>query len=177
MNIIRKALVTREAFMIQFFGLVGAVGGLLIGIPIIGSVFSPLVKAPNNVWRDVGAVGQFKVGETVQVRFAYPVNLVSTWSGLTQNTAAWLRNDGGNHFTAFAVYCTHLGCPVRWYQTPQLFLCPCHGSVFNGDGTVAGGPAPRALFQYQTRVTNGRVEILTEKIPVVLPIGKYGFGD
>ncbi|GAC1636576.1 MAG: menaquinol-cytochrome c reductase iron-sulfur subunit [Chloroflexota bacterium] len=176
MNFIRK-MVTREAFMVMFMGAVGAVGGVLIGIPILGDVFGPIIKSPANQWRDVGAVDQFKLGETVEVKFDYPPDKTFAWGGSTNQTAAWLRKNSATNFTAFAVYCTHLGCPVVWYQTPKLFLCPCHGSVFNGDGTVAGGPAPRPLFTYQTRVNNGRVEVLTQKIPVVKPIGGVGLGE
>jgi menaquinol-cytochrome c reductase iron-sulfur subunit len=47
-------------------------------------------------------------------------------------------------------------------------MCPCHGSVFNGDGTVAGGPAPRPLFTYPIRVVNGRIQIKTEAQPLTL---------
>ena len=73
---------------------------------------------------------------------------------------------GTNQFTAFAVYCTHLGCPVLWIQKPQIFLCPCHGSVFNGNGDVAGGPAPQPLFRYPVRIRSGRVEIQAVEQPL-----------
>ena len=44
---------------------------------------------------------------------------------------------------AISTTCTHLGCTVA--VTAQGFACPCHGSKFDGDGKVVGGPAPRAL--------------------------------
>lgn len=44
---------------------------------------------------------------------------------------------------AMSLLCTHLGCIVS--ETPDGFGCPCHGSKFNHDGKVVGGPAPRAL--------------------------------
>lgn len=166
MNITRK-LLNREAFMGLFILGVGGLGSLILGIPIIGFVLSPLIKPPPSVWRDVGSVDSFKIGETVAVTYKYDQGAPEQWSGKTQDTKAWLRRNGSSSFTAFAVYCTHLGCPVLWLQQPRLFLCPCHGSVFNGDGTVAGGPAPRALFTYPVRVRNGRVEIQAVKQPVV----------
>jgi menaquinol-cytochrome c reductase iron-sulfur subunit len=165
MNITRK-LMNREVFMGLFLAMVGGVGGIIVGLPIIGVVLGPLFTAPKDVWRDVGAVGDFKVGETVQVKFQYDQGEVQQWSGSTQETAAWLRRNGGTSFTAFAVYCTHLGCPVHWLAAPRIFLCPCHGSVFNGDGTVAGGPAPRPLFTYPVRVHNGKVQIKTQPQPL-----------
>jgi cytochrome b6-f complex iron-sulfur subunit len=40
---------------------------------------------------------------------------------------------------AFDARCPHLGCPVEGAQ--QLFICPCHGSLFGLDGSVKQGPA------------------------------------
>lgn len=44
---------------------------------------------------------------------------------------------------AVSTICTHLGCVVR--SEPDGFHCPCHGSLFAPDGSVARGPAPKAL--------------------------------
>ena len=42
---------------------------------------------------------------------------------------------------AFAVNCSHLGCPIAINDAAKTFDCPCHGSRFNLDGTVLHGPA------------------------------------
>jgi Rieske Fe-S protein len=44
---------------------------------------------------------------------------------------------------AISRVCTHLGCIVK--EAPHGFSCPCHGSLFAGDGEVMKGPAPKAL--------------------------------
>ena len=87
------------------------------------------------------------------------------WAGQTARTAVWLRRIGEIEFIAFGLNCTHLGCPVNWRAEAELFLCPCHGGVYYADGTVAGGPPPRRLGQYDVRIANGaRVEILTRPL-------------
>jgi menaquinol-cytochrome c reductase iron-sulfur subunit len=141
----------------------------------VGVVLSPLIQQPVDPWRDAGAVDSFEAGKTVPVtlQYASPVS----WSGNTDQTIAWLKCDEKAKFTAFAVYCTHLGCPVHWLQIPQLFLCPCHGSIFNGDGTVAGGPAPRPMFTYETRIRAGRVQIKVGNLPVDKPWGGVEIGS
>lgn len=49
----------------------------------------------------------------------------------------------GNTFRCMSAICTHLGCTVN--KAAQGYHCPCHGSVFDEQGTVKGGPAPRGL--------------------------------
>jgi thiosulfate dehydrogenase [quinone] large subunit len=49
-------------------------------------------------------------------------------------------------FRAFSAVCPHAGCQVEFDQQSDLFLCPCHGSVFNGStGAVQQGPATTGL--------------------------------
>jgi Rieske Fe-S protein len=52
-----------------------------------------------------------------------------------------LRDDHG--IRALSGTCTHLGCTVR--AEGEGFVCPCHGSRYDPEGRVIGGPAPRAL--------------------------------
>ncbi len=49
----------------------------------------------------------------------------------------------GNTFRCLSAVCTHLGCTVN--RANKGYHCPCHGSVFNDEGKVEGGPAPRGL--------------------------------
>jgi Rieske Fe-S protein len=44
--------------------------------------------------------------------------------------------------------CAHLGCPVRWFPDQQLFLCPCHGGLYDINGGWVGGPPPRGMYRY-----------------------------
>ncbi|QQE66927.1 (2Fe-2S)-binding protein [Leptolyngbya sp. BL0902] len=41
--------------------------------------------------------------------------------------------------------CPHLGCTVDWNTDQQRFICPCHGSQFDGVGQVVRGPANQPL--------------------------------
>jgi menaquinol-cytochrome c reductase iron-sulfur subunit len=156
---------SRRRFLTRLsLALSGAIGAVAT-VPVIGFLLSPLTRKSPRVWRSVGEVDRFKVGETVNVVFEDASPL--PWAGVTARTAAWLRRDNAEHFTAFTVHCTHLGCPVRWVASAQLFLCPCHGGVYYADGTVSAGPPPKTLPQYPVRVRNGQVEILTSPIPIV----------
>ncbi len=56
----------------------------------------------------------------------------------------WLfRSDEGFH--AISAVCTHLGCITNRAED-GTFKCPCHGSRFDANGLVTGGPAPKGLI-------------------------------
>jgi len=64
----------------------------------------------------------------------------------------------GNRMAAISTTCTHLGCIVGISDTG--FACPCHGSRFDADGNVTGGPAPKPLPWFKvTLAPNGELEI------------------
>jgi len=44
--------------------------------------------------------------------------------------------------------CTHKKCTISLALDEGDFHCFCHDSIFAYDGTVLGGPAPKALKQY-----------------------------
>ena len=142
-------------------------GGLcaaILGVPLVGFVLAPLFRKPPVQWIGVGKPDDFEIGKTVTVPFPDPSPL--PWAGITAKGAAWLRRDSANEFTAFSVNCTHMGCPIRWLQDAELFMCPCHGGVYYKDGTVAAGPPPKPLVRFTVRVANGQVQIKAAPIPI-----------
>lgn len=62
----------------------------------------------------------------------------------------------GNTFRCLSSICTHLGCTVN--RAESGYHCPCHGSVFDDQGTVKSGPAPRPLDWFQISISkDGRL--------------------
>ena len=62
------------------------------------------------------------------------------------NAETKARSAGG--VVAFSAICTHQGCDVKtWLAKEQALVCFCHSSKFLPfeGGSVASGPAPRAL--------------------------------
>ncbi len=58
----------------------------------------------------------------------------------------------GGSFAVVSPICKHLGCTVN-IDGPQL-LCPCHGSMYDRDGSVLRGPTQAPLDQFQTEVSS-----------------------
>jgi len=155
---------SRRRLLARLSLVLAAAGGAIVGVPVLGFVLGPFTQRVRKVWCDVGSVRDFDIGKTVQVKYEDPSPL--PWAGVTAHTAAWLRRKSDNEFTAFSINCTHLGCPVRWIDSADLFMCPCHGGVYYNDGTVAGGPPPRPLPQYPVRIRNGLVQIQSSPVPL-----------
>lgn len=67
-------------------------------------------------------------------------------------------------YVAFSGKCPHLGCGYKWRQHKllgQVFLCPCHLSIYDAAGKVLDGPAPRPLDALPIKVSaGGDVEII-----------------
>jgi cytochrome b6-f complex iron-sulfur subunit len=81
---------------------------------------------------------KFKIGKPEN----FPVGTVKK---LEEEKVFIFAEDDG--FYAISSICTHLGCIV--YSTETGFQCPCHGSKYDAEGNVVGGPAPRGLSWYE----------------------------
>lgn len=156
---------TRREFLTLLSLGLGGIAAALVAVPVIGAILAPLVRPQPPEWRAVGKPGDFAIGSTTAVTFEDPSPLA--WAGVAAQTAAWLRRVGENQFEAFAVNCTHLGCPVRWLPNAGLFMCPCHGGVFYANGSVAAGPPQRPLTLYPVRVRDGQVEVQASAVPII----------
>ncbi len=154
----------RRQFLASISLAAAGLSAALVGVPIVGFLVSPLLQKDPEVWRAVAKVNDLQVGETKEVVFSDPSPL--PWAGVAADTAAWLRRTGPQDFVAFAINCTHLGCPVNWLPQANLFMCPCHGGVYNNDGTVAAGPPPEPLVKYPVRINGDQVEIRTSPLPI-----------
>ncbi len=98
-----------------------------------------------------GAPSRFSIGRPD----AYPPG---TRMALDARRVCVVRD--GNQVAAISTTCTHLGCIVGVAETG--FACPCHGSRFDQDGTVTGGPAPRPLPWFKVNLApNGDLEVDT----------------
>jgi quinol---cytochrome c reductase iron-sulfur subunit, bacillus type len=150
-----------EKFSIALVGLCTAI----VGVPLVGFIVAPFFRKLPEKWVTIGKPDDFQIGKTVAVTVTDPSPL--PWAGVTAKSAVWLRRVTEDSFIAFSANCMHLGCPVRWLEDADLFMCPCHGGVYYSDGKVAAGPPPRPLFRYEVRVANGQVQMKQAIVPIV----------
>jgi Rieske Fe-S protein len=81
----------------------------------------------------------------------------------TDGKAIW-TNKKDMPYLAFSGKCPHLGCAYKWRKHKvlgQVFLCPCHLSIYDASGQVLDGPAPRPLDLLPIQVSaSGEVQII-----------------
>ena len=151
---------SRRQMCMKIATLFNGVVGVVLAIPVVRYVLSPLTRGQNpgyERWISLGSINQFPSGETRLAAYRNPVAQAS--DGETADIPCWVRHVDNSQFQVFAINCAHLGCPVRWFPQSSLFMCPCHGGAYYGDGSRASGPPERGLFEYPFKIVDGNLHI------------------
>jgi len=153
--------VTRRRFMTGTAHTAGAIGAAAFLLPALGFAVGPIFKSTPVRWESVGSEDLFNEFNYVPV-----VLTVNPEIGEAGKTTVYVRRfnraidvdpyDRGTPFIAISSRCAHLGCPVRWVDAAERFICPCHGGVYDLLGRRVGGPPVRPLDRFYTRVNAGR---------------------
>ena len=132
----------------DFLGL----AALWSSIASLGVAFAGMMRLPNPAVLP-GPLRVYKLGDPAQ----YAVGSVTRME--TGNFFLFHEERG---FHAISAVCTHLGCIVA-HNEEEGFACPCHGSRFNPEGTVVGGPAPSGLPWLEvTLAPDGQLQVNAE---------------
>ena len=164
----RQDDLSRRGMLMKIGFLFNGVIGVVLAIPIVRYLLSPVIRERNTAyesWLALGQLHQFPAGQTRLAAYRHPAANQS--DGETANIPCWVRNVDGKTFQVFAINCAHLGCPVRWFPQSGLFMCPCHGGAYYEDGSRASGPPERGLFEYPYKVEQGKLLIQAGKMPTV----------
>ena len=149
---------SRRTFFRWVTGIAASLIGVGLAVPLVGYVVSPAFRRREQRWVDVGREADLPVGEPKQLE--YVTTLRDGWMKTKSQKVVWAvkRTDGS--ITVFSPICTHLGCGYRWEPSDRTFKCPCHRSVFDVDGKVMAGPAPRPLDVLPAKVDEGRLFVI-----------------
>jgi menaquinol-cytochrome c reductase iron-sulfur subunit len=139
----------------------GGIAGAAIMLPAIGFALGPVFEEQEFPWQNVGAPSNFAEDSYTPVTFTLTAGVGEAGKSLAYVRKRNPEIDGNypEEFVAISTRCAHLGCPVRWINASQRFVCPCHGGVYNALGQVEGGPPVRPLDRFATRVQNGQVQL------------------
>lgn len=154
------ARMSRRKFLSRATTSIVAGIGALMGIPTVAYLVSP-AKARGGLGVDaipLGPVSKVPVGEPTL--FKATIERKTGWVTQAEELSFYVTTEDGRNFTAMSNVCTHLGCRVRWVGDEDQFFCPCHNAAFERNGTVASGPPPRALDQFDLSVEDGQLFVV-----------------
>ncbi len=149
--------VTRRRLMTGTANVAGAVAVSAFLLPALGFALGPVFEKHEQRWQAVGELDDF-------VEDTYVPKVITIVDGIGQagKTTTYIRKrnpnidtdkpDKYNQYIAISTRCMHLGCPVRFVEAAERFICPCHGGVYNFEGKVDGGPPVRPLDRFYTEV-------------------------
>jgi len=156
--------VTRRRFIGGATHALGAVAVSAIALPVLGFAAAPVFTRTPTTWQPVGALSEFPDDTYVESTIS-----IARGVGEPGNSTVYVRTrnpridtepaDEFDRFVAISSRCAHVGCPVAYVAAAQSFVCPCHGGVYDRRGLRIGGPPPRPLDRFFTRVRDGQVEI------------------
>jgi len=158
--------VTRRRFMVGSAHATGAIATSAILLPSLGFAIGPIFKEHEQRWQAIGPPDDFPDDTYIP-----KVITIADGIGETGKSTVYVRRRNpkidvpppkgfeSEEFVAISSRCAHLGCPVRYTDAAQRFICPCHGGVYDFQGKVDGGPPVRPLDRFYNRVRNGQVEI------------------
>jgi Rieske Fe-S protein len=183
--------IARRSFFAGFTTLMGVLIGLPLIWPVLRYIMKPMYAPFDNRWWKVGNVSKIKQDDLgVQFIFKKSVKdsvlnreddkqswLVKASPDVLKRVYAhgdmtFLDNNGNVvwvnkatvPYVAFSGKCPHLGCGYKWRTHKvrgQVFLCPCHLSIYDTAGKVLDGPAPRPLDVLPIKVSAaGEIEVI-----------------
>jgi menaquinol-cytochrome c reductase iron-sulfur subunit len=158
--------VTRRRLMEGTALAAGGIATMAFALPGLGFALGPLFEDTNpTVWQDLGPASDF-----TDEGYVPRVMNIDPSIGDAGKTTVYVRQfnedidkviegQDPQPYVVISTRCAHLGCPVRYIQASQKFVCPCHGGVYDSQGKVEGGPPVRPLDRFETRVVDGRVQV------------------
>ena len=156
--------VSRRRFMTGSAHTAGAIAVTAFTLPSLAFAFGPVFEKTEEHWEAVGPTSDFTEDTYIPRTLT-----ISRGIGEVGKSTVYMRKynaqldhevkDEYNDYVAISTRCMHLGCPVRYVEASERFICPCHGGVYDIEGKVSGGPPVRPLDRFYTRVRNGNVEV------------------
>jgi menaquinol-cytochrome c reductase iron-sulfur subunit len=142
-------LSTRRQFLTRGTGLLMGLITLMLSIPAIGFLLSPLFTGTRESWVKVGPVDDIPVDTPTAMEVSVPLGEGFPVPDVRRIVYVVRRKDGT--VLALSNICSHMQCDVHWDKRLSQFLCPCHGGLYDIKGTNIGGPPPRPLPQWVHR--------------------------
>ncbi|MBJ7610637.1 MAG: ubiquinol-cytochrome c reductase iron-sulfur subunit [Candidatus Dormibacteraeota bacterium] len=140
---------SRREVLIRGTGLGMGLIGVMLSVPAVGFLLSPLFTKQKLTWITVGPIDEVPVNQPTAMIAEVPVGTGYPTPPVKRIVYVVKKRDGPT--LALSNICTHMQCDVHWDPSLGNFLCPCHGGLYDIDGNNTGGPPPQPLAQWVHR--------------------------
>ncbi len=149
------ANIPRRGFLKFAIGMFNGLIALLLAVPGLGFLLTPVLRKRGETWVKLGSIEQFKSAVPQKAIFKYTSETDYTLA--EKNGFVWIVADETQQerVSVLSAVCTHTGCNVAWQPGEEKFVCPCHEGRYDLTGEVLSGPPPRPLTKLETRLENG----------------------
>lgn len=147
----RRGFLTSIVLSVQ--GLIAAVTTFVVG----GAALAPSFGASRRAWQRATSVAELADGAPTPVTLR--IIRQDGYRQVVDRRIVYVQRDGADGVRVLDSTCTHLGCRTRYDAESKHFVCPCHGGVYDVDGSVLDGPPPAPLRRLDARVENGDVVV------------------
>lgn len=160
-NTDNSSKVTRRKFLKIFSGVFAAVITLTLIFPMIKALVGTIIKKKRRSYSKVTSVDSLPENQPVEPSFTMIKE--DAFIRSTVEHEVWVVKKSDSDVTVFSPICPHLGCRYQWHQDRNLFICPCHHSIFTVTGKVVSGPAPRPLDTLPKKIANNYLYVIWER--------------
>jgi menaquinol-cytochrome c reductase iron-sulfur subunit len=141
---------SRRDLLIRGTGIGMGLVGVMLSVPALGFLLSPLFTRQKTAWVTVGPIDDVPVNKPVALLAEVPVG--TGYPTPPVKRVVYVVRKSSGETRALSNICTHMQCDVHWDPALGSFLCPCHGGLYDIDGTNIGGPPPQPLAQWVHRI-------------------------
>ncbi len=160
----RRTVRSRRTVLVALLGSGSAMMAGFLAIPSLLAVLTPAWRSKRrDPWRLVGKLEDFSVGGIHKA--IVPIHRNDWAKSLNEKSVyVWRRTD--REVVVYSRNCTDLSCPVHFEAGSACFFCPCHGGIFDKEGTPIAGPPRQPLHRYATRLRGDAIEIDLDSVPL-----------
>lgn len=147
----------RRTFLSNVIITVQAAIGAAVTFVVGGAALAPSFAAHRRSWQRAAAVSE--IAADVPTPITLRLIRQDGYRQVVDRRVVYIQKDGDHGVRVLDSTCTHLGCRTRFDITSKHFVCPCHGGVYDMDGTVLAGPPPAPLRRLDARIDGADVVV------------------
>lgn len=147
----------RRSFLSAIVVTVQAAIGAAVTFVVGGAALAPSFAAHRRSWQRAASVTE--IAADVPTPITLRLIRQDGYRQVVDRRTVYIQKDGADGVRVLDSTCTHLGCRTRFDVTSKHFVCPCHGGVYDMDGSVLEGPPPAPLRRLEARIDGADVVV------------------